>query len=94
VPDTTRDPFALTAGELQRLLAGAAPLIPELAAARDQLDALRAAPQAQLVLAQTAQLMQTIELRTIFGCCKTRGFGWGSTRSTSAANQLSRPAYI
>ncbi len=45
------DPFSLTAAEIQRLLAPSAPCLPELEAARRDLEALRRAPQTRLALA-------------------------------------------
>lgn len=58
---TITDPFRLTAQELQPLLASPAACFPELDAARVNLDALRNAPQTQLVLGETETLMKTIE---------------------------------
>lgn len=53
-------PFRLTAAELQHLLDPTAPLLPELEAARRDLTALRASPQAQMALAQTEHLMGAV----------------------------------
>jgi hypothetical protein len=61
VSDRVHDPFHLTAHALQRLLSPKAPSFPELDAARGNLESLRAAPQTRVVLAQTQQLMATIE---------------------------------
>ncbi len=58
--DTIRNPFNLAAEELQRLLAADTHPFPELQAARGNLESLRAAPQTQVVLARTQQLMATI----------------------------------
>src|SRR5262245_33027079 len=60
VSDTIRNPFNLTADELQRLLATDTHPFPELQTARGNVESLRAAPQAQVVLAQTEQLMAAI----------------------------------
>ena len=58
---TIADPFQLTAAQIQPLLASGAPMFPELEAARADLDTLRAAPQTEVVLAQTEPLMDTIQ---------------------------------
>jgi hypothetical protein len=54
------NPFDLDADAIARLLAAGATPFPELDAARRALDALRAAPQTQAVLAQTQPLMGVI----------------------------------
>jgi hypothetical protein len=61
VLSTPRNLFDLSAGDLQRLLAVGAHALPELEAARGQLESVRAAPQTQAVLAQTQPLMAAIE---------------------------------
>jgi hypothetical protein len=55
------DPFSLTAVELQRLLIPGTSYLPELEAAQRDLDALRHAPQTQILLAETQPLMEAIE---------------------------------
>jgi hypothetical protein len=60
VSDAISNPFDLGVDDIARLLAAGAPLLPELDAARSMLDALRAAPQTQAVLAQTQPLMDAI----------------------------------
>jgi hypothetical protein len=55
------DPFGLTAAEIQRLFVPGTPCLPELEAARRDLDALRRAPQTQIALEQTLPLLETIE---------------------------------
>jgi hypothetical protein len=55
------DPFGLTAAEIQRLLAPGAPCLPELEAARRDLDAVRRAPQTRMALEQTQSLMEAVE---------------------------------
>jgi hypothetical protein len=55
------DPFGLTAAEIQRLLVPGTSYLPELEAARRDLDALRRAPQTQIALEQTLPLLETIE---------------------------------
>lgn len=57
---TQVDPFSLDADQIQGLLQPSAPLLPELDAARDNLQALRAAPATALVLAQTRALLSDI----------------------------------
>src|SRR5262245_18451605 len=60
MPGAIHNPFGLGADELQRLLKPDMPLIPELEMARGNLAALRAAPQTQVVLAQTKPLLDDI----------------------------------
>ncbi len=55
------DPFSLNAAEIQSLLVPGTPCLPELEAARRDLDALRHAPQTQIALEQTQPLMKAIE---------------------------------
>jgi hypothetical protein len=55
------DPFSLTAVEIQRLLVPGAPCLPELEAARRDLETLRRAPQTQLALEQTLSSLEAIE---------------------------------
>lgn len=54
------DPFRLTASELQQLLVPGTSCIPELDAARQNLDGLRRAPQTQIILAQTESVMESL----------------------------------
>jgi len=61
VSDAISNPFDLGVDNIADLLAAGAPLLPELELARGDLAHLRMAPQAQLVLGQTAPLMDTIE---------------------------------
>jgi hypothetical protein len=56
-----RDPFHLTAAEIQRLIIPGAACVPELETARRDLDELRLAPQTQAVLAQTEPYMDALE---------------------------------
>jgi len=55
------DPFHLTAAEIQCLIIPGAPCLPELESARRDLDAVRRAPQTQIVLKQTQSFMEAIE---------------------------------
>lgn len=55
------DPFQLTAQEIQSLIVPGTSHLPELEIARRNLDALRAAPQTRIVLAQTEALMESLE---------------------------------
>jgi hypothetical protein len=58
---STTDPFTLTADELRSFIAADLPFLPELEAARSNIAALRAAPQTQVILPQTADMLKTIE---------------------------------
>jgi hypothetical protein len=55
------NPFSLTAIEWQRLLVPGTPYLPELEVAQRDLNALRRAPQTQIVLAETQPLLAKIE---------------------------------
>lgn len=54
------DPFHLPAAEIQRLIVPGTSCIPELDAARQNLDALRGTPQTQIILAQTESAMESL----------------------------------
>lgn len=56
-----RDPFHLTAAEIQQLIIPGVACVPELETARRDLDELRLAPQTQAVLAQTEPFMDALE---------------------------------
>lgn len=58
---TTAHPFSLTASEIAGLLKADRPLIPELEAYRDNPAAMADKPSMQLMLAQTAPLLEGIE---------------------------------
>jgi hypothetical protein len=61
MPQPISDPFSLTTAELQRLLVPGTPYLPELEAVQRDPDALRRAPQTQIVLAETQPLLENIE---------------------------------
>jgi hypothetical protein len=61
MPQPISDPFSLTTAELQRLLVPGTPCLPELEAVQRDPDALRRAPQTQIVLAETQPLLENIE---------------------------------
>jgi hypothetical protein len=61
MPQPVVDPFCLTAADIQRLIVPGTSCLPELEAARPAVDALRRAPQTQIVLEQTQSFMEAIE---------------------------------
>jgi hypothetical protein len=61
MPQLVSDPFHLTAAEIQCLIIPGTLCLPELESARRDLDALRRAPQTQIVLEQTQPFMEAIE---------------------------------
>ena len=61
MPDRILDPYRLDAGEIRRRLIPGAPCLPELEAARRDLDALCRAPATRAMLAQSAGALAGIE---------------------------------
>ena len=55
------DPFSLNASQIQQLLIVGTPCLPELEAARHNLDTLHRAPQTQAMLAQTEPFMDALD---------------------------------